>query len=148
MDSKDTLTVLALVGYKNKGGNDIPYPLKEKYGNVPGVLDHYKEYQKVAEDYNPNKECGYTDGDVIHKYHAPLCKRGYQTRHLLSAGLDIDRDLERDSNGLWRWKNQKFQKIWKKYFEVKNSPGNQLKPSETFKVRGQKTFNWKSILEN
>ena len=69
----------------------------------------YKEYVKWAEEQfaHTNGRVGYVNGEVYHLYHGHRKNRkyGYRNRLLQENGFDPFTHLERDGNGLWRWKD-------------------------------------------
>ena len=52
---------------------------------------------------------GYVPGALLHHWHGPSEKRGYEKRWSILAFHDFDPhlDIERDTNGLWRWSGTK-----------------------------------------
>ncbi len=82
---------------------DASWWMRDIYGNnCKSILPIVNDYVSKIYDYAKG-QVSYLETEVTHRYHGPLCRRGYITRLDLLKGINYDIHLQRDSNGLLKW---------------------------------------------
>jgi GR25 family glycosyltransferase involved in LPS biosynthesis len=73
-----------------------------------------------------NSSVGYISGSIIHLYHGDIKNRRYDSRYsiLSSTSFNPVQDLEINSNGLWKFKNQMISENLQTYFEQRYEDDN------------------------
>tara|TARA_Y100000592_G_C5469931_1_gene318841 strand:+ start:107 stop:1054 length:948 start_codon:yes stop_codon:yes gene_type:complete len=104
--------------------------LRNKYKNkCPSINDFLSKYIDKANKFFPSKQArqniGCTETNVIHRYHGNYQRRGYVSRLALLDGLDMHNDLTRDSNNLFKWTNNDFNKRFEKFFLLKDKDSDE-----------------------
>jgi len=85
----------------------------------PSILPHLESYTRKAFDYTQGN-MGFVPTNVIHKFHGERANRGYTTRMRLLKGIDVDRDLKKDKNGIFEWKDCNYNDRFNEFFMIKN----------------------------
>ena len=85
----------------------------------PSMIEKVKEYRDKVIPYVDGK-VSYLDTKVIHRYHAPAGRRNYMTRPHVLNGIDLCNDLSEGSNGLFEWKDMRYNKVFETFFNMKD----------------------------
>lgn len=90
--------------------------------NCKSIMPFVNEYVTNTYDY-VKESINYLDAEVIHRYHGPMCRRGYVTRLDLLKGINYDIHLERDDNGILKWRDNErgMNKPFEMFFRSKDS---------------------------
>ncbi|MAH48565.1 hypothetical protein CMI37_22255 [Candidatus Pacearchaeota archaeon] len=89
----------------------------------PTIIDKLKDYKDRVAPY-VNGSVSYLDSRVFHGYHAPQRRRGYASRPKVLSGIDFHKDLLKDKNGLFKWKDMRYNLVFEKFFSMKDSQEN------------------------
>jgi hypothetical protein len=106
------------------------------YGNYAAAIDalclsgerasHYLSWARPFHD-SINGDVGFLPGTIYHLWHGEIPDRSYKERHRALAELDfrLDRDLERDVNGFWRWRRPRpdMEDFFRRYFQGRREDG-------------------------
>jgi len=106
------------------------------YGNYAAAIDtlclseerasHYLSWARSYHD-SINGEVGFLPGAIYHLWHGEISDRSYKERHRALAELDfrLDRDLERDLNGFWKWRRPRpdLEDFFRTYFQGRREDG-------------------------
>jgi len=107
-------------GWMNKGK---PSPWKSKFVKdiSPFLYEEIEKYSKKIYELSCGKISCLDDTRVTHMWHAHTENRSYVERFKSITGLSKE-DIEKDRNGLWKWKNSNFVDGVKKYFKERDNP--------------------------
>ena len=89
----------------------------------PSMIEKVKEYRDKVIPYVDGK-VSYLDSRVIHKYHAPVARRNYMSRPHVLKGIDLHNDILEDSNGLFKWRDMRYNKVFETFFNMKDNQSN------------------------
>jgi hypothetical protein len=80
----------------------LPLPDFQKANYSPGYMRYWQRKQELCQRYI-RRDVGYVEGLVLHDFHGPTAKRGYNTREkiLINGQYDPYTDLKKDWNGLY-----------------------------------------------
>ena len=111
-------------GGAKTGDNDMKdWILPRKYKLyeecVPSMIDKLREFRDKTVEY-VNGSVTYLDSTIWHKYHAPQRRRGYLSRPNILKGIDLYKDLKKDDFGLFKWKDMRYNLVFKKFFSMKD----------------------------
>jgi hypothetical protein len=106
------------------------------YGNYTAAVDtlclsqerasHYLDWARPYHD-SIDGNVGFLPGVIYHLWHGEISDRSYKERHQALAELDfrLDRDLERDLNGFWKWRRPRpdLEDFFRRYFKSRREDG-------------------------
>lgn len=107
------------------------------YGNYEAAIDalclsgeraaHYLSWARLYHG-SINGDVGSLPGAIYHLWHGEISDRSYKERHQAFAELDfrLDRDLERDLNGFWKWRRPRpdMEDFFRRYFQGRREDGS------------------------
>jgi hypothetical protein len=102
----------------------------DKFKYLTGMLENvnfkpYVDWEKSITGYITPDDVGNLDGEIIHEWHGDPTNRRYGDRYDIIKGMDFDKTLSLDSDGLVRIDNMpdSFYDSVMKYFMERNEDG-------------------------
>ena len=105
------------------------YKLYEEHS--PSIINKLKEFRDKTAKY-VNGSVTYLDTKIRHKYHAPQGRRGYLSRPNILKGIDLYKDVSKDESGLFKWRDMRYNLVFKKFFSMKDNQ-EQLRNNISYK---------------
>lgn len=97
---------------------DWKYESYKKY--CPSMINKLQDYKNKIAPY-VNGSVTYLDSKIFHRYHAPQSRRGYLSRPKILKSIDLNKDLSKDSVGLFKWRDMRYNLVFEKFFSMKDN---------------------------
>jgi hypothetical protein len=94
--------------------------------HCPTMINKIEDYKNKVAPY-VNGSVTYLDSKVLHKYHAPQSRRGYLSRPNILKGIDFYKDLLKDDNGLFKWRDMRYNLVLEKFFSMKDDQSHLMR---------------------